>query len=131
MDSNDVTGQHDRSRWNHLPRDVPSRGGLWDSWFRLISSFALGVLSAIYIAGGKSRDVSDLVAWRGKVEAKLEAMDGLGTQFGRAKLEEHTRDLAKFEARLEHVEADTRHVEVLESENRRLTADVERLKQKK
>lgn len=56
-----------------------NNGARWEAWIRVFLSFVCGTLSAAFLLGGKSRDISDLQIWRTHVDTKLERMDKDGT----------------------------------------------------
>lgn len=116
----------------YLRSHAKPNGGL-KSFFHsnLFVALLLWILSQGVIFGGfiisfymKS---TQLTEWKGSVDATVKRMDDYGTNFG--KFEDKTQDaaLAAMEPRLKKVEEDTRHTEVIESEHRRLTKDVESL----
>jgi len=72
--------------------------------------------------------VSAIIEWKGKVEGRLERMDEQGTIYSHYHIEELDKSESKHDARLERIEDDSRQFEVLKSEHRRLTNDVEQLK---
>lgn len=55
-------------------------GGKWEPWLRLLLSFACGALSFAFLFGGKSRDLSDLLAWKDKADKTI---DGIWIEFKR------------------------------------------------
>lgn len=71
---------------------------------------------------------AQLAEWKGKIDATITRIDEQGTYIGRSTDVAHDKALAGMEPRLKKVEDDTRHIEVIESEHRRLTTDVEELR---
>lgn len=71
---------------------------------------------------------TQLTEWKGKTEEAIQKMNEHGTTHSQWTDEREDREIAKHEARLDKLEEITRHVEVLESEHRRLTRDVEDLR---
>ena len=69
-----------------------------------------------------------LSEWKGQTDAIIKRMDADGTVHGHYADERQDRQLSEHDERLKRAEQDTRHLEVLESEHRRLTRDVEELK---
>lgn len=105
---NESTVSHN---WKHRGICPPShRGSLWDSWVRIVSSFALGVLSTVYFLGGKSRDVSDLVAWKTtytleqatwkkSIEDDIKRLDREGTNKSKVMVEHQQKELERIAGR--------------------------------
>jgi|SRR5882724_12197906 len=98
----------------------------------LFAALMVWVLSQAVIFGGfiisfymKS---TQLTEWKGNIDATIRRMDDLGTIHGKFADESQDKTLAAMEPRLKKVEDDTRHLEVIESEHRRLTKDVEELR---
>lgn len=51
-----------------------THGSKWgETVVRTLISFLLGAISAAFFVGGKSRDVSDLLTWKGEVNAGFKA----------------------------------------------------------
>jgi len=71
---------------------------------------------------------SSISEWRGQIDARMKRMDEQGTVHAHYALEEQAKDISRQDERLKRVEEDTRNIKVWESENRRLTRDVEELK---
>jgi hypothetical protein len=97
----------------------------------LINVVVAGVVAFVnfaYITGRYSErfDISNRRI--GAVEEKVKGMDEKGTQHSSGQLDEIHRDIGRVEARVSAVEAETSHFDVIESEHRRLTKDVEDLK---
>jgi hypothetical protein len=55
------------------------QGSKWEAWLRILFSFLLGALSAAFLAGGKSRDLSELLLWKSEVIGDLRRLDKEGT----------------------------------------------------
>ncbi len=55
-------------------------------------------------------------------------MDEQGTHHAQNEIEKAKEKIARLEAKMEKVEDETKTIKVLESENRRLTRDVEELR---
>jgi hypothetical protein len=55
---------------------------------RYAVSFLLGALSAAFVVGSKTQNITDLIAFKGKTEATLERMDTFGTNASKMKVEE-------------------------------------------
>ena len=71
---------------------------------------------------------NQLAEWKGQTEAKLQRMDEQGTIHSHYEVEKLARDITALKTKVDRMEEDTRHIEVLESEHRRLTKDVEDLR---
>jgi len=65
-----------------------------------------------------------------KTEITLSRMDDAGTHYSHNKIEEVQKDVTSNGVRIKAIEDDTKHLDVLEEEHRRLTNDVEKLKDK-
>src|SRR6266446_9183881 len=56
---------------NHIMARMPT----WDTLLRILASFIIGAFSASFLLGGKSRDVSDMLTFKGKAEAQFAKID--------------------------------------------------------
>ena len=56
---------------NHIMARMPT----WDTLLRIAASFIIGAFSASFLLGGKSRDVSDLLAFKGEAIAQFKKYD--------------------------------------------------------
>ena len=56
---------------NHIMARMPT----WDTLLRILGSFIIGAFSASFLLGGKSRDVSDMLTFKGKAEAQFSKID--------------------------------------------------------
>ena len=56
---------------NHIMARMPT----WDTLLRILGSFIIGAFSASFLLGGKSRDVSDMLTFKGKAEAQFAKID--------------------------------------------------------
>lgn len=97
------------SRFN--PEDLPRSSQRWESWLRMFLSFLLGAISAAFFIGGKSRDVSDLLQWKGEAIAKLnqmaerfERMDSDGTKRSHWVYDQQSREIETNRARIVELE---------------------------
>jgi len=105
------------------------RGFFKSNLFSALILFVLG--QGIVVAGtiiAMYWRVSAIIEWKGGVDARLQRMDEQGTMYGHYHVEELNKSESKHDARLERIEDDSRQFEVLKSEHRRLTNDVEQLK---
>jgi hypothetical protein len=105
----------------------------------LFAGIALWVLTQSVILIGSviafNYRVSSLTEWRAGVDVDLKAthleiksVDDKGTSYARHKVEEYDRTIGSLETHVKAIEDDTKHLDVLEFEHRRLTEDVEKLK---
>ena len=72
--------------------------------------------------------VSSMDEWRGKTEAKIERMDAQGTMYSHYQLDELRKDVARDEALMEKLDKRTERVPVIDEAQRRLTDNIEQLK---
>jgi len=52
---------------NHIVARMPT----WDTLLRILGSFIIGAFSASFLLGGKSRDVSDMLTFKGEATAEF------------------------------------------------------------
>jgi len=71
---------------------------------------------------------SQLSEWKGQIDGTINRMDKEGTVHGHINDQREDEQIVVLDARMRRVEEDTRHIEVIESEHRRLTKDVEDLR---
>jgi hypothetical protein len=83
-----------------------------------------GVVTAMYFR------VSSMSEWKAETDATLKRMDALGSFSAQNQLKVQTEKIAELNIRLRSVEDDTKHFDVMEAENRRITQDMEELKAK-
>lgn len=85
---------HQVHNWQHRGINPPSSIGNGGTRFfsgiviRYVLSFLLGSLSASFFLGGKSRDISDLLIWKGSIDTEISRMNREGTNASRMKVEE-------------------------------------------
>lgn len=90
-----------------------------------------GLSQAVIIAGVVITfymRTSQLAEWKGQTEGVLKRMDDSGTYHGHYADERQDKQIAVLETKVGRLEDDTKHLEVIESEHRRLTKDVEELR---
>jgi hypothetical protein len=111
-----------------------SNGHGWKSFIHsnlfaalLIWGLSQAVLSAAFIITFYLK-TTQLTEWKGQTDATLKRMDAQGTINSHYANEQQDKQLSAIEVRLKRTEDDTRHIEVIESEHRRLTKDVEELR---
>jgi len=101
----------------------------------LFAALLIFLLTQAIVIGGSMASffnrMNSLTEWKGQTDGNLHRMDIEGTVHSHYTDDQQSRDIATIDARLKRVEEDTRHIEVLESEHRRLTNDVEELKRGK
>ncbi len=106
----------------------------WKGFFHsnLFTALVLFLLSQSVVVTGLAISyyfkTTALAEWKGETEAVIRRMDRDGTVHSQWKWEEATKERAEMKVRLEKLEDTTKHIEVLESEHRRLTKDVEELR---
>jgi len=111
-------------------------GNGWRGFLKsnLFSALVLFFLSQAFLIGGMIVAMywrlNLFSEWKGNVESTLKRMDDQGTNHSHYADESQDKKLTELETRLHSVEQDTGHLDVLESEHRRLTKDVEELKLK-
>lgn len=98
----------------------------------LFAALLVWILSQAVIIGGAVMSfwirTALLMEWKGSVDATLKRMDEQGTVRGKSDEAEEQRDISRLETRVDKLEDVTKHVEVIESEHRRLTQDVEEIR---
>jgi hypothetical protein len=102
----------------------------WFSLGKQIASFAGGVIVAAFVLGGTRQKIQDVVAWKAEAAPNIEKIDRAVERMGH-QLDTNTKTLGGFEARIKRIEDETSHFDVLETEHRRLTKDVEALKDRR
>src|SRR5438552_15573854 len=93
-------GKH-QQHWSHGGPVLRNGHYLLSTCGRYAISFVLGALTAAFIVGGKSRELSDLLIWKGEVNATLQRMDAYGTNASKWMLAEET---AKIQANTATIE---------------------------
>ena len=78
--------------------------------------------------GRKEEQWSQLANWKTETDRRLKSMDELGTTRSHYLVDEQEKRISKLESRIETIEKDTSHFDVMEAEHLRLTKDVENLK---
>jgi hypothetical protein len=71
---------------------------------------------------------SQLSEWKGQMDATIKRMDDQGTNHAKWADDNQDRELATVDTRLKRLEEDSRQFEVIKTEHRRLTQDVEELR---
>jgi len=111
------------------PQPGSWRGFIHSNLFTSLVIWLLGqgVLVAGFLVSTYYKN-SSTWEWRGQVDARMKRMDEQGTIHSHYAIEEADKEISRIDERLKRVEEDTRNIKVWESENRRLTRDVEELK---
>jgi len=105
------------------------KGFFKSNLFAALVIFVLG--QGIFVGGSIFAmywKISTLTEWKGTVDKTLERMDVQGTYHGKSADDRQDIELARQDVRISKQEEKTEHIPVIESENRRLTSDVENLK---
>src|SRR6266436_9436169 len=87
----------DQQKQHHFSPVFKNGGYAMSILGRYAISFALGALSAAFFLGGKSRDVNDLIEWKGHmstlsnewkghIDTVIERMDSFGTNASKASI---------------------------------------------
>ena len=99
---------------------------------RFILSFVLGALSASFFLGSKSRDISELLIWKGEVKTTLERMDKDGTNRSHWVFDDQAKQITSAFARiteLEHVLGQrSEQMNVMQFKIEKLEVDVKEIK---
>jgi hypothetical protein len=61
----------------------PMTNNVVGTLIRYMMSFLLGVISAAFFLGGKTRDLNELLTWKGEMNQKIDTIDKQGTTFSR------------------------------------------------
>jgi len=101
----------------------------------LFTALVMFLLTQAVFFGGSfvsfNNKINSVTEWKGQIDGILKRMDDTGTIHSHYIEDEQGKDLGNIDTRLKRVEDETRHLEVIESEHRRLTNDVEELKRSK
>src|SRR5436190_2083948 len=87
MANNNPEPSKQQQHWSHSA-PIFKNGYMLSTFGRYIISFLLGALSAAYVVGGKSQNISDLLTFKGKTEATLERLDTFGTNASKMNIAE-------------------------------------------
>ena len=114
----------------HNPKLTNSwRGLVHTNWFVPISLWFL--TQAVIFAGfvfSMYQRMGSFAEWRQSTDAIIKRMDDSGTTHGKYRDEQEDKDIADLQTRMKAQENEGRHWEVIETEHRRLTQDVEELR---
>lgn len=62
-------------------------GTFWASWARQVIAFIFGALTAAFVVGSKSRDLSELLVWRGTIDSEIARMNNEGTRASKLRVD--------------------------------------------
>ena len=106
----------------------------WKGFFRsnLFASLVIFLLTQTVLITGLAISfyyrTTSLAEWKGETSATLTRMDEQGTHHSQNELEKEKEKIARLEAKVEKLEDQTKHIEVMETEYRYMVKDVEALK---
>ena len=109
---------------NHIMARMPTS----DTLLRIVISFAVGAISSSFLLGGKSRDVTDLLTFKGQATAKFEEMDRNGTNKSRWTDDNQTLEITANRAALldlgHKVEQNGSMISVIQSKVERMESEL-------
>src|SRR5207249_242622 len=97
---------------------------LLSTFGRYAISFLLGGLSAAFVFGTKSQNISDLLKWQGKIDATLERMDTFGTNASKFKLEEENGKIQSNVLAIADLQKKVEPIGTMQSKIERLERDM-------
>ncbi len=106
----------------------------WKGFFRsnLFASLVIFLLTQTMLIAGLAISfyyrTTSLSEWKGETTATLSRMDEQGSHHDQNEIEKSKEKLARIEAKVEKLEEQTRHIEVMETEYRFMVKDIEVLK---
>ena len=118
----------------YMEAHAKPNGNGWKGFFHsnLFTALVLFLLSQSVVVTGLAISyyfkTSQLAEWKGQTEGLIRRMDDQGTMRSQYEDKTTTAAAAELKVRVEKLEEQTKHIEVLESEHRRLTKDVEELR---
>ncbi len=124
-----VASLHEFVEAHAKPNGHGWRGFVRSNLFGVLLLFLLSQL--VVIAGlliANYYKTSELSEWKGRTDAIITRMDKDGTMHSQWRWEESSKDRTELRTRIDKLEEITKRVPVMESENRRLTQDVEELR---
>lgn len=92
-------------------------------WFLGQTGLVAGLIISMWLK------TSSLSEWKSKIDATMDRMDKEGTIHSHYDIQQLSHEFDEYKAKVNRIEEDSRHYDVIESEHRRLTKDVEDLKQ--
>ncbi len=118
----------------YLQANAKPNGNGWRGFFKsnLFTALILFLLSQSVVVTGLAISyyfkTSQLAEWKGQTEGIIKRMDEAGTVHDQYEAKTLNTSLAEVKVRVDKIEEETKHIGVLESEHRRLTKDVEDLR---
>lgn len=128
-----------KHNWEHRGIKMPySNGSKLNSWIQVFLSFAIGAMSSAFFLGGKSRDLGELLTWKGEavaefkqVDDRFKKMDKEGTDKSRWIDENQENEITNNRARLlelEHVSNQRAEIiNVMEGKIERLESELKNI----
>ncbi len=108
-----------------------SNGARWESWIRTFLSFIVGAMSSAFLIGGKSRDLSDLIAYKGEcisefkqIDERFKDMDKNGTNKSHWVDDTQEGEITQNRLRLIEVEHKIDQVNVMQGKIERLEGEL-------
>ena len=115
-------GKH--QHWSYGTPVLKNGHYLLSTFGRYAISFVLGALTAAFVVGGKSRDLSDLLIWKGEVNATLQRMDAYGTNASKWMLAEETAKIQANTSKIEDLYKKVEPIGTMQSKIEDLRRDV-------
>ncbi len=118
----------------YLQAQTKPNGNGWRGFFKsnLFTALILFILSQSVVVTGLAISyyfkTAQLAEWKGQTEAVIKRMDDTGTVHDQYETKTLNSALTEVKVRVDKIEEETKHIGVLESEHRRLTKDVEDLR---
>ena len=129
MDETPQTQQH----YGHKIGSLPRSNSRWEKWLGIFFSFLLGAVSSAFFVGGKSRDLSELLIWKGEVTTRIDKMEREGTERSRWVNDNQTIEITANRARIATLETRAEQrgevINVLQGKVERLENDLKDIKQ--
>jgi hypothetical protein len=119
--------EHDWSNPSSIAPFLGGRGNgtFWASWARQIIAFVFGALTAAFMIGGKSRDISDLLTWRGQMDATITRMDRDGTNASRFKVDQEQKQIQDNSAQIRDLQKAVEPIGAMQAKIERLQHDLD------
>lgn len=107
-----MEGEQPKHNWEHRGIKLPYvNGSKFNSWIQVFLSFVVGAMSSAFFLGGKSRDLGDLLSWKGEattefrnIDERFKKMDREGTDKSRWIDESQENEITSNRARLLELE---------------------------
>ncbi len=105
------------------------KGFLHSNLFTALTIFLLSQTAVVMgLAISYYFKTTQLAEWKGETEGIIKRMDNTGTMHDQYEGKAVAAQISELKTKVDKLEDQTKHVEVLESEHRRLTKDVEDLR---